>query len=78
MSNNNNIPYGSYEYGSGGYKGSPCIYGKGFVSQFLAIADSFQNMNLDHPLSVKTEHKNVGFYDPAILTPVPHSPAPGS
>ena len=77
---NDSIPYGSFPYGSDGYKGGPvgftCVYGKGFVSQLLVIADSFQNMDLDHPLSVKTEHKNVGFYDPAILIPVPRSPGP--
>jgi Periplasmic copper-binding protein (NosD) len=56
----------------------PCAYGKGFVSQFLTIADSFQNMTLDQPMAVKTEHKNIGFYDPAYLVPVPSSPAPGS
>jgi hypothetical protein len=83
MSNNDSIPYGSFDYGSDGYKGGPlsegpCVFGKGFVSQFLAVADSFQNMTLDQPLAVKTEHKNIGFYDPAYLVPVPPSPAPGS
>lgn len=80
------LPFGSnYAFGMSPYYMDdgpvptvPCVFGKGFVSQFLVIANSFQNMDLDHSLAVKTEHKNVGFYDPAILTPVPHSTAPGS
>jgi len=75
---NDDIPYGSFDYGSDGYKGGPtvCVFGKGFVSQFVAIADSFETMSLDRLHAIRTEHKNIGFYSETILVPVPPNPAP--
>ncbi len=41
-----------------------CIYGKGYASQFLAIADSFENIQgLDKPLAVSTERRNLVIYE---------------
>ncbi len=40
-----------------------CIYGKGFVSKFLAMADGFTDMSLDKPLEVRTEKRNLIFYE---------------
>ena len=44
-----------------------CIYGKGFVSEFLAIADSFSNLNnQDKPFGTKTERRNVVLYEERV------------
>lgn len=43
-------------------KSHDCIYGKGFVSKFLAITESFENMSLDKPYVVSTDKRNVVFY----------------
>lgn len=41
-----------------------CIYGKGFVSQFLAVADSFSNIDgLDKSFAVKTDRRNLVLYE---------------
>ena len=41
-----------------------CIYGKGFASQFLVVADSFENIEgQDKPFATKTERRNVVIYE---------------
>jgi len=40
-----------------------CIYGKGFVSKLLVMTDEFTNMSLDEPLEVRTERRNLIFYE---------------
>jgi hypothetical protein len=47
-------------------------YAKGFISQFVAISDSFQNMSLDRPYAVRTIRKNVGFYSNPVYIPIPY------
>ena len=40
------------------------IYGKGFASQFLVVADSFENIEgQDKPFATKTERRNVVLYE---------------
>ena len=51
-----------------------CIYGKGFVSKFLAMADEFTDMSLDKPLEVRTERRNLIFYNNTPLGIVTESP----
>ena len=41
-----------------------CIYGKGFVNKFLAIAESFDNLDIrDKSYNVRTERRNLAFYE---------------
>ena len=41
-----------------------CIYGKGFVNKFLAVAESFDNLSIaDNSYSQKTERRNIAFYE---------------
>ena len=43
-----------------------CIYGKGYASQFLAIADSFTNLEQDRPYGSKTDRRNLVIYEERV------------
>jgi hypothetical protein len=41
-----------------------CVYGKGFVNKFLAVAESFDNLNIaDKSYDLRTERRNLAFYN---------------
>ena len=41
-----------------------CIYGKGFVNKFLAVAESFDNLSIeDKSYNLRTERRNIAFYE---------------
>lgn len=39
------------------------VYGKGFVSKFLAVAESFIDLNMDKSFDVRTERRNLVLYN---------------
>ncbi len=52
-----------------------CVYGKGFVNKFLAVAESFDNLRVtDKSYDVRTERRNIAFYNTAPLEIVTDSP----
>jgi hypothetical protein len=45
-----------------------CVYGKGFVNKFLAIAESFDNLSVtDNSYDLRTERRNLAFYNTPSL-----------
>lgn len=41
-----------------------CTYGKGFINKFLAVAESFDNLDISNKsYDLRTERRNIAFYE---------------